>query len=70
MACNHTRSASKPYCDVCDPLHEWLPIHNRKMVSRERERIIALVREMPRVAHDGLVNAEQLIALIKGENSE
>lgn len=33
----------------------------------ERERIISLIEEMPRLAHDGLINAGQLLALINGE---
>lgn len=36
-------------------------------VRNERERIIKLIESVPRVAHDGLINSGQLIALIKGE---
>ena len=70
MNCYHTRSQSKPYCDVCDPLHEWLPIHNRKMVLREQERIINLLEEERGACPVGWDYTDWLIALIKGENSE
>lgn len=30
-------------------------------------RIVEIIKEQPRVLHDGLVNAEHLIALIRGE---
>lgn len=34
---------------------------------QERNRIIVLIEAQPRVANDGLVNANHLIALINGE---
>lgn len=45
MTCHHTRSESKPYCVTCDPLEQWLPLHDRFVTSRELERILDIINK-------------------------
>jgi len=67
MTCNHTRSESKPYCVACDPVHEWLHIHDRIVKYRERNRIIELLEDECECHPDKpLCWAAKAIDLIRG----
>ena len=66
MTCHHTRSERKPYCVVCDPVHEWLMQHDMITIKAEQDRIIKLLENLD--DEQWSETNLQIINLIKGEN--
>ena len=64
--CNHEKRTLDYLCIDCG-YDLIVDATEEKSRQREQERIIKLIEEQPRVLHDGLINANHLIALIKDE---
>lgn len=50
--CRHTRSESKPYCVVCDPVGQWLQRHTDKVHDGAITKVIKLLEHKIEIIND------------------